>query len=430
MNAIETLYSHFLQSTGVSTDTRQLKSGNIFFALKGPYFDANSLISDALKAGALLAVSDHLQYQNHEQVMVVDDVLLTLQQLAAFHRRQMKANVIAITGTNGKTTTKELTARVLATTFKTIATHGNLNNHIGVPLSLLEITPDTEMAVIEMGANHMGEIMLLCRLARPDYGLITNIGKAHLEGFGSITGVINAKSELYNWIDDHGKMLFVYADNELLNELSARIRRFTYGANLTNDLYGELVANDPWLHLAWEYRSSQSVVNTQIIGSYNAENILAAIAIGAYFGVETDRINQAVSSYVPSNNRSQLIQTAKNRVIMDAYNANPVSMAASIRNFDAISNERPVLILGDMLELGQSSDAEHAEILKLVTDLGFKRVYLVGPCFGKVYAGDDWLHFDNANHLADYLKKNPIRQADILLKASRGIHLETVLGLL
>ncbi len=430
MNPIEQLYSSFIESTGVSTDTRKLKAGNLFFALKGPNFDANKLIPNALAAGAKLAVSDNPEYAEYNKVMVVDDVLKTMQQLAALHRRQMKATVIAITGTNGKTTTKELVANVLATTYITIATEGNLNNHIGVPLSLLAIRPETEIAVIEMGANHMGEINQLCQLARPDYGIITNIGKAHLEGFGSFEGVINAKSELYNWIDDHGKMLFVNQNNDLLGRLSAHINRFTYGSNLSNDLYGELVANDPWLHIAWEYKSSQSVVNTRIIGSYNTENILAAIAIGVFFGVEAKKVNKAVESYRPSSNRSQLIETASNRVVLDAYNANPVSMSASIQNFAAICNARPALILGDMLELGRNSDREHAEILKLITDLDFRRVFLVGPHFGKVYAGDDWHHFENTEQLAVYLKKNPIRNSDVLLKASRGIHLESILPLL
>ncbi len=430
MNKTEILYTHFLQSTGVSTDTRLLKPGNIFFALKGPNFDANQLVFEALAKGALLAVSDAPEMDGNAQVMVVDDALKALQQLASHHRGLMPATVIGITGSNGKTTTKELVSRVLSEKFKTISTQGNLNNHIGVPLTLLSIKPETEMAVVEMGANHMGEIMQLCRLAKPDYGLITNIGKAHLEGFGSFTGVINAKSELYSWIDDHGKMLFVNVDNELLEGLSMNIPRFTYGESLQSDLYGELVAADPYLHIAWEYQSSQSAVSTRMIGNYNTENILAAMAVGSFFGVDAEHINKAIAAYEPSNNRSQLVQTSSNRVMMDAYNANPVSMAAALKNFASIAGPKAVVIVGDMLELGESSDAEHADILRLITDLEFRNVYLVGPLFERVYAGDDWLHFNHVDQLTAYLKNHLIRHSDVLVKASRGIQLEKVLPLL
>ncbi|HQO50478.1 MAG TPA: UDP-N-acetylmuramoyl-tripeptide--D-alanyl-D-alanine ligase [Bacteroidales bacterium] len=430
MNDIESLYRIFLSSNGISTDTRQLRKGMLFFALKGTNFDANTLIPKALEFGADWAVSDDSAYLDHEKVLVVDDSLKTLQLLAAYHRQQMKAKVIAITGTNGKTTTKELVSRVLEQRFNVVSTQGNLNNHIGVPLSLLRITEETEIAVIEMGANHQGEIMQLCRIAQPDFGIITNIGKAHLEGFGSLTGVINAKSELYNWIDDHGELVFVHSDNELLEGLSMNIKRFTYGESLNDDPYGELVSVDPWLHIAWEYKQLQYVVRTNMIGAYNTENILAAIALGCFFEVDGDKINHAIEHYIPSNNRSQLIETATNRVILDAYNANPVSMAAAIRNFEQIHGPKPVLILGDMLELGQNSDEEHAEILKLIIDLDFKHVYLVGPLFGNVYTGDDWHHFQHVDQLVAYLKKHPIKNADILVKASRGIRLENVVPLL
>lgn len=430
MNTIESLYKHFLESTGISTDTRTLVEGNIFFALKGPAFNANHLVNEALSKGASLAVADDESLGHVSKVFLVKDSLQTLQQLAAFHRLKMKATVIGITGSNGKTTTKELISRVLSAKYSVVFTQGNLNNHIGVPLTLLTIKPETEMAVIEMGANHMGEIRDLCRIARPEYGIITNIGKAHLEGFGSFTGVINAKSELYSWIDDHGKMLFVNTDNELLDRLSSNISRFTFGSSLHNNLFGELVADDPFLHLAWEYHDFQSVVSSRMIGNYNTENILAAIAIGCYFGVEGSAIDTAIQSYVPSNNRSQLIDTAHNRVVMDAYNANPTSMAAAIQNLDKMASRKTWLIIGDMLELGASADAEHAEILKLIIDLGFKNVALVGPCFERIYSGDDWLMFEKVEALIEHLKKHPIRDADILVKASRGIRLEKVIPFL
>lgn len=430
MNDLETIYQAFLKSTGISTDTRQLNDGNLFFALKGPNFDANQWVMKALEAGASFAVADDPALKGISKVFFVEDVLVSLQQLASIHRSRMKATVIAITGSNGKTTTKELIYCVLSKKFNTIATKGNLNNHIGVPLTLLSILPETEMAVIEMGANHMGEIRQLCRIAKPDYGLITNIGKAHIEGFGSLTGVINAKSELYSWIDDHGKMLFVDADNELLEGLSQNIHRFTYGESLQSNLYGELVADQPYVHLAWEYGSNQSVAATKLPGAYNRSNLLAAIAVGSFFDVEADDINEAISSYTPSNNRSQLIETKHNKVLMDAYNANPSSMEAAIRNFEKMRGSKAVVIIGDMLELGSISDEEHALILKLLTDLDFEKVILVGPLFGRVYVGDDWLHFENAEQLQQHLKRNPILESDILVKASRGIKLETILPFL
>jgi len=430
MNTIETIYEHFLLSTGVSTDSRQLKPGCMFFALKGPNFDANLLVEKALENGADWAIADDPSFASNQRVFVVEDVLKALQQLAALHRAKMSAKIIAITGSNGKTTTKELVLRVLSSKFNTIATEGNLNNHIGVPLTLLRLKPETEIAVIEMGANHMGEIMQLCRIARPEYGLITNIGKAHLEGFGSFTGVINAKSELYSWIDDHGKLLFVNADNKLLDGLSINIKRFTYGEALYNNLYGELVSDQPFLHVAYEFQEQQAVIGTRMIGAYNTENILAAISIGCYFGVEAEQIVEAITTYIPSNSRSQLIETKTNKVIMDAYNANPVSMAAAITNFDRMRGQKAAVIIGDMLELGASSDEEHAEILKLLTDLDFNQVYLVGPLFERVYAGDDWLHFNDVDALYTFLKKKPIRNSDILIKGSRGIKLEKVLPLL
>jgi len=430
MNTIETIYKHFLLSTCFSTDSRQLKPGCIFFALKGPNFDANLLVEKALENGADWAIADDPSLASNQRIFVVEDVLKTLQQLAALHRAKMSAKIIAITGSNGKTTTKELVLRVLSSSFNTIATEGNLNNHIGVPLTLLRLKPETEIAVIEMGANHMGEIMQLCRIARPEYGLITNIGKAHLEGFGSFTGVINAKSELYSWIDDHGKLLFVNADNKLLEGLSTNIKRFTYGEALYNNLYGELVSDQPFLHVAYEFQEQQAVIATRMIGAYNTENILAAISIGCHFGVKAEQIVEAISTYIPSNNRSQLIETKTNKVIMDAYNANPVSMAAAIATFDRMRGQKAAVIIGDMLELGASSDQEHAEILKLLTDLDFNQVYLVGPLFERVYAGDDWLHFNDVDALYAFLKKKPIRNSDILIKGSRGIKLEKVLPLL
>ncbi len=424
------IYSIFEMHPAVSTDSRTLEKGDIFFALKGPNFDANNLALKALEDGASYAVVDDQTFPDSPYTIKVKNVLETLQQLAALHRSKMNAKVIAITGSNGKTTTKELLARVLSKKYNTIYTSGNLNNHIGVPLSLLKIKAETEMAIIEMGANHMGEIRKLCLLANPNYGIITNIGKAHLEGFGSITGVINAKSEMYSYIDDNGGMLFVNKDNELLNRLSANIKRFTFGNELSSDLYTELINSDPFLHIAWEYKGMQSVTATKLIGIYNAENIFTAIAAGCFFDVSQDDIEDAVSNYAPSNSRSQLIETRKNRIIMDAYNANPVSMEAAIQNFDRMRGNKSLVILGDMLELGEESDYEHANILKLLTDLDIAEVILVGPLFEIVYGGDDWHIFTDADALCKYIEKNPVKNYDILIKGSRGIRLEKVLPLL
>jgi UDP-N-acetylmuramoyl-tripeptide--D-alanyl-D-alanine ligase len=430
MSELHKIYAIYKEFQNISTDSRTINKGDIFFALKGPNFDANKLAVKAIEKGASFAIVDDHTLPDSSQIIKVSDVLETLQQLGALHRSKMNVKVLAITGSNGKTTTKELIAKVLAKKYKIIYTEGNLNNHIGVPLTLLRIKQDTEIAVIEMGANHMGEIRKLCLLARPDYGIITNIGKAHLEGFGSLTGVINAKSEMYSFIDDNEGMLFVNQDNELLNRLSVNIKRFTFGSELSSNLYGELINADPFLHVAWEYKGMQSVTATKIIGTYNAENLFSAIAVGCYFDVSQDDIEDAISNYTPSNSRSQLIETRKNKVIMDAYNANPVSMEAAIRNFEKIRGNKSIVILGDMLELGEESDYEHANILKLLTDLDFEEVILVGPLFERVYGGDDWKIFSEIDSLCRHLEKHPLKNYEILIKGSRGIHLEKVLPLL
>ncbi len=424
---INALYDVFLRYGSVSTDTRTLQPGDIFFALRGPNFDANKLIFKAFESGASFAVSDDPDLASDAKIIKTDDVLLSLQKLANIHRRHSRATVIGITGSNGKTTTKELMGRVLSKGFETLITPGNLNNHIGLPLTLLKLKETTEMAVIEMGANHQGENRQLCLIAEPDYGIVTNIGKDHLEGFGGFTGVINANSELYSYIDDKGGMVFVNRDNELLDRLTRRISRFTFGSALNNDLYGELISADPYIHVAWEYGKMQSMVRTRLIGDYNTENVLAAIAVGCKFGIGKQQINDAIAGYEPKNNRSQLIDTGRNKVIMDAYNANPSSMEAAIKNFEQIRGRRSTFILGDMLEMGSYSEGEHANILKLLSDLDAESVILVGEEFGKVYAGDDWLHFDNVGQLTAYLSANPITGNDILIKASRGIRLETIL---
>lgn len=420
----EQLYSRFQQHPQVTTDSRKVVPDGLFFALKGENFDGNRFAMQALEKGVAYAIVDDKNLPKNERLILVPDVLLSLQRLAALHRSKMKATVVAITGSNGKTTTKELAAAVLQKKYNTLYTQGNLNNHIGVPLTLLRMRPETEMAVIEMGANHMGEIRRLCQLAAPHFGLITNIGKAHLEGFGSFTGVINAKSELYTYVDDHHGKLFVNQDNQLLETLSQHTTRFTYGKDTKADVYGELITLNPFIYLIWEYKGMQSSLQTKMIGAYNMENILAAIAIGCYFGVEKEEIEAAVQNFTPHDNRSQLIDTGNNRIIADCYNANPVSMAEAIDNIEKICRQKPVYILGDMLELGTESEAEHAAVLKKLTDLDADQVYLVGEEFGKVYQGDDWHWFAHAGDLITHLKKNPISKQEILIKGSRGIQLE------
>jgi UDP-N-acetylmuramoyl-tripeptide--D-alanyl-D-alanine ligase len=427
MKTLESLYEFFLKNGKVSTDSRKIEPGTIFFALKGDNFDGNQFVIQALEKGAVAAVSEDVGLKDHPKVWVVENTLKTLQQLAVMHRNAMPATVIGITGSNGKTTTKELIAAVLAKKFKVHYTQGNLNNHIGVPLTLLQLTPDVEMAVIEMGANHQGEIAALSRLALPHFGLITNIGKAHLEGFGGITGVINAKSELYAYIDDFGGQLFVNSSNELLDRLSTNIKRFTYGLDNKAEVYGELVSEDPFLTLVWEFKSKRALVQSQMVGHYNFENILAAIAIGNYFDVDQNDIVNAIENYQSQNHRSQIIATKRNKLLMDAYNANPTSMEAALINFSKQCSQKSMLILGDMLELGKDSEAEHANILKLVIDLGFKHVILVGPEFGKVYSGNDWMQVAHVDELAEKLRKEAPIGYDIFLKGSRGIHLEKVL---
>ncbi|MCK9450383.1 MAG: UDP-N-acetylmuramoyl-tripeptide--D-alanyl-D-alanine ligase [Bacteroidales bacterium] len=427
MDKMETLYAAFLKSGSVSIDSRKIAQGSLFFALKGENTDGNKFVHKALEAGAAIAVADDPEIPQQKAVVKVENSLKALQELAKLHRKNLKAKVIGITGSNGKTTSKELISRVLGQKYKVAFTQGNLNNHIGVPLSILQIAEDTEIAIIEMGANHQGEIAALSRIAQPHFGLITNIGKAHLEGFGSLTGVINAKSELYSFIDDHDGMLFVNTSNPLLEKLSANIKRYTYGEGQDSQVYGELIAADPYLTFVYEYQNRQALVETKLMGNYNFENLLAAAAIGSYFEVEQGDIVDALASYKSSNSRSQQIDTVHNKLVMDAYNANPVSMQAAIKNFDLICGQRSAFILADMLELGTESDYEHAEILKLLTDLDCKKVFLVGPLFGRVYAGDDWLHFTHVDELVKHLEEEPLRGYDVLLKGSRGMQLEKLL---
>ncbi|MCR4849501.1 MAG: UDP-N-acetylmuramoyl-tripeptide--D-alanyl-D-alanine ligase [Bacteroidales bacterium] len=420
------IYEYYCKSYRVSTDSRHIEPASVFFALKGERFDGNDFALEVAEQGiASLVVADRQTLPDHPRIVKVKDSLEALQGLAMYHRLMMKQlKVLSITGTNGKTTTKELVSTVLSRKYRTIYTQGNFNNHIGVPLTLLRITPDTEFAVVEMGANHPGEIKTLASLACPDYGIITNIGKAHLEGFGSFEGVIKTKNELYEQLKKEEKTAFVNADNELLMDLSKELNRHTYGTD-NADCVVKPATCDPYLSVSWEGQT----VQTHLVGSYNFENVAAAIAVGRYFGVSDNDIKEALESYQPTNSRSQVIE-GKNRIIMDAYNANPTSMNASVRNFRNICGDNALLILGDMRELGDASEQEHKAILALLKDLGFREAYLVGLCFSQFNDNPDYHTFNTFMELAAYLALHPVEGRTILVKGSHSIQLEKILPLI
>ena len=427
MHDIETIYRHFQKAYKVTTDSRKVEQDAVFFALKGENFDANDFALQVAEQGvASLVVADRKDLPKHERILIVEDALKTLQDLAAYHRQQSKATVLSITGTNGKTTTKELVSAVLAKKYDIIHTMGNLNNHIGVPLTLLSIKPETELAVVEMGANHPGEIDFLCKIADPDYGLITNIGKAHLEGFGSFEGVIKTKTELYRHIKAHGKAVFVNQGNPLLWEQSEGQERISYGRHCGAFCPVAPGQCNPYLSVVWRKR----LIQTHLVGSYNFENVAAAIGVGQYFEVEDEKIVEALEAYTPTNSRSQVVETGKNRVIMDAYNANPTSMRAALINFHNICGEQHLLILGDMRELGSASEEEHRNILGLMKELGFKEALLVGQNFCAYNENAAWKTFENVMNLCQYLEGHPISGKIILVKGSNSIQLGKVLPLL
>lgn len=429
---IEELYKIFLQNGSVSTDTRKITPGCLFFALKGETYDGNQFARLAIKAGAAFAVVDNPKVVKNNKYILVDNVLTTLQQLANFHRKKIGLQVIGITGTNGKTTTKELVSSVLSKKFNIIFTQGNLNNHIGVPITLLRITKDTDIAIIEMGANHPGEIKALCEIADPDFGLITNIGKAHLEGFGSFDGVIKTKTELYSYLHHKNGTVFFNSDNPILAEYSKILqKKIDYGTSGSPFLKGEIVSQTPFLSIRAWFPKGLLYFPSQLIGAYNFENILAAACIGKFFEVDPIQIQEAINECKPENNRSQLIKKGSNTIIMDAYNANPSSMQVSIRNFLGLPGANKCLILGDMLELGESSLPEHQAIIDLLaSNAEAGQIYLVGNQFSKTRFPDKFRHFESSAALADFFHSVPIGNSLILIKGSRGIRLEIVLDAL
>lgn len=427
---INELYEIFQQYPVVTTDSRNVPVNAIYFALKGDNFDGNAFAAQALEKGASYAVIDNKDFYSNERTILVEHVLSMLQDLARFHRRKLGIPIIAITGTNGKTTTKELTRSVLAEKYNVLATQGNLNNHIGVPLTLLSMTVNTQVGIIEMGANHPLEIAQLCNIAEPNVGLITNIGKAHLEGFGGFQGVIKTKKELYDFLIANQGKIFYNSDNDLLSGLletySGKISYGTHTATLT----GTIISSNPFLKV--EIKSGKDVikVNSNLVGGYNLENILAASTVGLNFSVPLSSIKTAIEAYSPSNNRSQLTNTGKNKLLLDCYNANPSSTEAAIINFSGIDEQHKVIILGDMLELGEDSVKEHLHILELLKEQKSTQVFVVGSYYKTLAEPFGYKAFLHVTELCDWLTQHPMEQSFILIKGSRGIQLEKVVSLL
>lgn len=425
---VEDIYSRFRECNGVTTDSRKCGPGLMFFALKGERFDGNEFVKGALEQGCPYAVMDNVSLYDRadERIILVDNVLKTLQQVAAYHRRQLGTPVIGITGTNGKTTTKELTSAVLRSTYNVLCTQGNLNNSIGVPLTVLGLKPEHEYAIVEMGASHPGDIKELVEISQPDYGLITNVGKAHLLGFGSFEGVKKTKGELYDWIREHGGAVFVNRDNEHLQQMASGLPLIEYGKPGQDGLLveGEVLECNPFVKFRWRTGGGEwHTVQTNLIGAYNVDNALAAITIGLKLGVTEDKASAAVAGYQPQNNRSQLTDTGRNRLVVDAYNANPTSMAAAIENFSMIEAPEKMLILGDMRELGEVSLSEHRQIVQLLNAKGFTRVWLVGSEFAEAAKGTDFRLFADVDAVNKELEIEPLSGFTILIKGSNSIGL-------
>lgn len=452
----EQLYTCYLQHPLVETDTRKLQQGNLFFALKGENFDGNDYALQALEQGAAYAVIDREALAGQDKrLILVDNVLNSLQQLALHHRQQLAIPFLAITGSNGKTTTKELIYSVLSTTFRTVATIGNLNNHIGVPLTILSIPPDTEIAVVEMGANHQGEIAAYCNICRPNYGLITNVGKAHLEGFGGLEGVKKGKGELYDFLRREGGTIFRNTDLDYLIDMANGIaQQITYGTTETAQIQGRLLSSaltreagpreskppeaspqpnaNPvaseeggLLNLELVTADGKLPIHTLLVGNYNLANVLAAAAVGGHFGVPLEKIKTALEAYQPSNSRSQLLQLGSNRLILDAYNANPSSMKLALENLATLPSSPKWALLGSMKEMGTASLAEHQAVVELCERLGLENVLLCGEEYKATRHAYRW--FENSSELKEFLEQYPLNNATILIKGSRGSKMETAL---
>lgn len=436
---ISEIYNIYKQCPIINTDSRKDGYGGIFFALSGPNFDGNKFASDALKTNAY-AVVDDSHVVTSSRYILVDNVLLTLQELARYHRSKLDIPLIAITGTNGKTTTKELVSRVLAQKYNTCSTKGNLNNHIGVPLTILGINEHHQTAVIEFGASTIGEIALLCSIAKPNYGIITNIGKAHLETFRTIENIKQTKGELYQYLISNNGVAFINYDNNILKELPVPQKTIYYGKSKQTHIQGKVLESNIFVKLEWKINElhetnivapndDHKTIQTNLVGEYNFENVMAAVCVGNYFGVDNQSIKQAIETYHPENNRSQFMKTTNNKLIIDCYNANPTSMKQAIHDFQKVEQNNKVLILGDMLELGESALVEHKNIVSEVEKGHYQHVYLVGKHFSEAKSAHAQ-HFLTTQHLIDYLKINPLIGKLILIKGSRGIMLEQTIELL
>ena len=422
------LYDLFIHNPQITTDSRNCPKGSIFFALKGDKFDGNQYAGKALASGCVYAVIDNPDYYIGERTILVDNVLKTLQQLAHHHRKVLGLPIIGITGTNGKTTTKELLAAVLSTKFNLLYTEGNFNNHIGVPLTLLRLTHDHEMAVIEMGASHPGDIKELVDIVHPNYGIITNVGRAHLEGFGSFEGVIRTKGELYDYIRRSKGKIFIKKENEYLQSIAKGIEQITYGNGDDAFASGQVVSCDPFLVFNWKQQGKLHTVETHIIGSYNLDNVLAAVAVGRFFKIPAERISRAIAAYEPTNNRSQFKKTDNNELIVDAYNANPSSMKVALDNFITMPVQPKAIILGDMRELGPTSNELHAEVVEQIKKGQFDKVFLCGEHFSKV--GKEFSPFATTEAMTEELRRQPLKGYHILIKGSHSMGLEKLADIL
>lgn len=425
---IKTLHQLFLEHKSVCTDTRTIKKNDLFFALQGESFNGNEFAQVALEKGAKYAVIDEAVYATNSNFILVDNVLNTLQELARYHRNYLKLKIVALTGSNGKTTTKELINSVLQKKYKTVATKGNLNNHIGVPLTLLSMDETTEIGIVEMGANHLKEIEFLCNIAQPDYGYITNFGKAHLEGFKSIEGVIKGKSELFDHLKQNEKLLFINAEDELqLKQLKDYPDYFSFGPSVNENSTIEFIEANPFVKV----NCNDLLISSKLIGKYNFSNISAAIAIGEFFKVSSRDIKTAIEAYSPENNRSQIIEKNSNKIIMDAYNANPTSMKAALESFSNLNADTKMAILGDMFELGQDAKREHQHILEFANTLNIDTVLLVGEnFFATKFDALNIKRFQTFDHLKEELISQNYTKNTILIKGSRGMALERVLDLI
>ena len=423
---IEQLHNLYKQSFKVSTDTRKIEPKSIFFALKGENFNGNKFAGEALQQGAMYAIIDEVEFKTNDNIILVENVLETLQELATYHRNFLKIPIIALTGSNGKTTTKELINAVLGKKYRTTATIGNLNNHIGVPLTILSMTPQTEIGIVEMGANHLKEIEALSNIAQPDYGYITNFGKAHLEGFGSLEGVVKGKTELYQHLKQHHKTVFVNANDAKQVAQTVGIQQVTFGSK-NSDYVIEYIGADPFVHLKF----NNTNIESKLIGDYNFNNISVAIAMGTYFKVSDAHLKEAIENYIPSNNRSQMIEKGSNKIILDAYNANPSSMHVALENFSTLTYKNKIAILGDMFELGPEAEKEHQIIADLAIDSTIETIFLLGEIFFKIQTESTKVKkFRNFDDFQNHFSTLKIGDATLLIKASRGMALERILDLL